>query len=67
MINTVINMNKQRLTTISIDRKCLEQIHILSKNEDRTRMKYLHRLIDKEYKKFQELNKLIINKEAYKK
>ena len=46
-------MYKERLTTISIDRDCLEKTRILASKDDRSMVKYLHRLIDREYEKIE--------------
>ena len=48
-------MIKHRLATVSIDKKCLEKTRALAKNDDRSMVKYLHRLIDREYEKLQNL------------
>ena len=46
-------MTKHRLTTVSIDKKRLEKTRYLANNDDRSMVKYLHRLIDREYENLQ--------------
>ena len=43
-----------KITTISVDGKHLKKLHFLAKYDDRSMIKYLHRLIDKEYENLKE-------------